>query len=242
MPTLEDALRQAMAEETAGLHAAPDLLERVVAGAGKRRRRLRLAAAALAVAAAAVPAGYVAAGSVATYPDRVTVTPAPEPPPIDDVPREPSKVPDLGDLGDGREFGHVKVGYLPEGLRWKNWSVDLGDSYSTSYDYAGDEDSGYCVQLYVYEDDAVVQITDEIQTMRAEKEGEDVTVGGRAGYYVVQEVGVDGTDGTPTLIVQLAERQWAEIFISPGYVADLGSMAKVKAEMWKIAEGLSSTL
>ncbi|GAB2933434.1 hypothetical protein [Nonomuraea fastidiosa] len=243
MPTLEEALRQAMAEETAHLQAAPDLLERVIAGTGSRRRRLRAAAAALAMAAAAaVPAGYVAAGSLATPPDPVTVTPAPEPPPIDDLPQEPSDPPSLGDLGDGREFGHVKVGYLPKGLRWKHRSLDFGDRYTTSYDYNGDENGYYCVQLYVYENDAAADVTDRIQALRDEKDGEDVTVGGRAGYYVVQGAGEDGGDGTPTLLLQLAERQWVEISISPLLVKDLGSMAKVKAEMWKIAEGLSSTL
>jgi len=154
----------------------------------------------------------------------------------------PSKTPDLGDLGDGREFGNVKVGYLPEGLRWSTWSLDFGHKYTTSYNYEGARNGYYCVQLYVYENDATPDVTDRIQMMRAEKEGEDVTVGGRAGYYVVQAVGEDGGDGTPTLMLRLGERQWVEILMSPAYVKDLRSMAKVKAEMQKIAEGLSSTL
>ncbi|MEV4800586.1 hypothetical protein AB0K18_11275 [Nonomuraea sp. NPDC049421] len=241
MPTLENELRRLMAEETADLHAAPDLLDRVVARTRSRRRRLSATAAALSVAViAAMPVGYVAAGSLANFPDQVTVTP--EPPAIDDTPPVRSDPPDFGDLGDGREFGHVKVGYLPKRLQWKHWSIDYGDAYSTSYDYKGDKNGFYCVQIYMYENDASLELTDRIEMYRSEGDGEDVTVGGRAGYLVIQNVGEDGMKGTPTLFVQLKERQWAEISFSPTYAKDLESATRVEAELRKIGQGLSSTL
>ncbi|XVQ87127.1 hypothetical protein ACQP2K_06835 [Microbispora siamensis] len=90
MSELESALRRAMADETAGLAIAPDLVERVVRGSDRRHRmRLRLVAvvAAVLVAAGAAPA-YVAL-----------------------VPRH--------QISTGKvlaEVGGVEVGYVPQGF------------------------------------------------------------------------------------------------------------------------------
>ncbi|MEV0594158.1 hypothetical protein [Nonomuraea cavernae] len=243
MPTLEEEIRRLMADETASLYAAPDLAERVMSSSRHKRRRAWAAAVAASVAlVAAAPVAYLTAGSVATTGDQVTVSAAPEPPAIDDTPPLPSDPPDLGDLGDGREFGHVKVGYLPERLRWSHWSVDSGDSYSTSYDYKGDKNGFYCVQIFMHEEAAIQQLGDRIQAYRDESDGEEVTIGDRTGYLVVQHVGEDGMKGTPTLFLKMADRQWAEIMFSPVYAKEFSGAEAVSAELKKIAEGLTSTL
>ncbi|MEU8247608.1 hypothetical protein [Nonomuraea sp. NPDC048916] len=243
MPTLDEEIRRLMADETASLHAAPDLLERVMRSSRNKRRRAWAAAVAAAVAVvAATPVAYLTAGSVATTGDQATVSAAPEPPPIDDTPPVPSDPPNLGDLGDGKEFGHVKVGYLPERLRWSHWSVDFGDRYSTSYDYKGDKRGFYCVQIFMYEEAAVQEIGDRIQGYRDEGDGEEVTIGDRTGYLVVQGVGEDGMKGTPTIFLKMGDSQWAEIMFSPTYAKEFSGAGAVNAELKKIAEGLTSTL
>ncbi|WP_214322683.1 hypothetical protein [Nonomuraea sediminis] len=242
MPTLEDEIRRLMKEETARLHAAPDLVERVMRSSRNKRRRAWTAAVAVSVAVVAAPVTYLTVGSVATTGEQVTVTAAPEPPPIDDTPPLPSDPPDLGDLGDGREFGHVRVGYLPERLRWSRWSVNFGDRYSTSYDYKGDKHGFYCVQIFIYEEAAAIQeVDDRIQAYREEKDGEEVTIGDRTGYLVVQDVGEDGMKGTPTLFLRMGDKQLAEITFSPTYAKEFSGAEAVTAELKKIAEGLTST-
>ncbi|MEU6798330.1 hypothetical protein ABZ907_42095 [Nonomuraea wenchangensis] len=248
MPALEEELRQIMADETARLHAAPDLAERVMRAAGGRRTRVRgvvLAAAAAVIAAA--PIGYVTLGSTATSGEppavvQPTTSATLEPPAIDDTPPVPSDPPDFGDLGDGKAFGHVKVGYLPDGLRWSNWSVDYGDHYTTSYNFDGDKHGFYCVQIFMYEDAAVQELDERIQRYRDEGDGEEVTIGDRTGYLVIQNVGEDGMKGTPTLILRMGDRQRAEIMFSPVYVKEFSGADAVTAELRKIAEGLTSTL
>ncbi|MCK2218743.1 hypothetical protein MF672_033855 [Actinomadura sp. ATCC 31491] len=165
-----------------------------------------------------------------------------EPPAVDDVPLTPSEPASLGDLGDGRAFGHVRVGYLPERLRWSRWSLDGGDRYSVSYDYAGDPGGFYCVQIFVYEDAAVQELDDRVRSYRDENDGEDVTVGGRPGYLVVQNVGEDGTKGTPTLFLTMGDGQRAEIMFSPAYAAGFSGDRAVTAELRRVGEGLTSTL
>ncbi|MER7361399.1 hypothetical protein [Nonomuraea wenchangensis] len=248
MPALEDELRQIMADETARLHAAPDLAERVMRAAGGRRTRVRgVALAAAAAVIAAAPIGYVTFGSAVTTGEppavvQPTTATTLEPPAIDDTPPVPSDPPELGDLGDGKAFGHVKVGYLPEGLRWSHWSVDHGDSYSTSYNFDGDKNGFYCVQIYMYEDATVQELDERIQQYRDEGEGEEVTLGDRTGYLVVQNVGEDGMKGTPTLFLRMGDRQRAEIMFSPSYVKKFSGDEAVTAELKRIAEGLTSTL
>ncbi|NBE95811.1 hypothetical protein FE391_19645 [Nonomuraea sp. KC401] len=251
MPTLEEEIRQLMADETGRLQAAPDLAERVMRFSHGKRKRVRAAALAASVAViAAAPIGYVTVGSVATTgPEPAisavpepTTSATPEPPAIDDTPPVPSPTPDLGDLGDGKEFGHVKVGYLPEGLRWSNRSLDFGDRYTTSYNLDGDKNGSYCVQIYMHEDAAVQEIEDRIQAHRDEGDGEEITVGDRTGYLVIQNVGEDGMKGTPTLFLRMGDRQRAEIMFSPVYVKEFSGAEAVGAELKRIAEGLTSTL
>ncbi|MDF2710285.1 MAG: hypothetical protein K0R62_5937 [Nonomuraea muscovyensis] len=246
MPTLEDEIRRLMADETARLHAAPDLLGRVMRSHRDRRRRARAAAVAAAVAACVIvvapPVAYLTAGSVHTIGEQSTLSAVPEPPAIDDTPPVPTEPPDLGDLGNGREFGHVKVGYLPERLQWSQRSLDLGDSYSTSYNFDGDRNGFYCVQIHMYEEEAVQEVGDRIQAYRDEEDGEEVTVGGRSGYLVVQHVGEDGGKGTPTLFLRTGDRQWAEIMFSPLYAEEFSGAEAVSAELKKIGEGLTSTM
>ncbi|SPL88157.1 unnamed protein product [[Actinomadura] parvosata subsp. kistnae] len=241
MAALEDRIRHLMAEETAGLHVPPDLGLRVMRSARRRRRRSVLAALATTVAVAGAAPFYLAAVAGSGPAPIVTETPPP-PPAVDDLPptgRPTQK--DLGDLGDGKAFGHVKVGYLPEGLRWQNWSVDFGDSYSTGYDYKGDKHGFYCVQIYVFEDEAVLEVDDRISIHRQEGEGQEVVIGDRTGYMVVQNVGEDGMKGTPTLFLDMGERRRAEISFSPVYAKDLRTSEAVDRELRKIAEGLTST-
>jgi hypothetical protein len=134
------------------------------------------------------------------------------------------------------------VGYLPERLRWSHWSVDYGDTYSTSYNYKGDKDGFYRVQIYMYEEAAVQEVVDRIQGYRDEDDGEEVTIGDRTGYLLVQHVGEDGMKGTPTLFLRMGEKQWAEIMFSPTYAKEFSGPEAVTAELKKIAEGLTSTV
>ncbi|GAA3008223.1 hypothetical protein [Streptosporangium longisporum] len=245
MLTLEDEIRRLMTEGTARMHAAPDLLGRVVRSSRIKRRRARAAVTAASVAALVVVAPSVAdltLGSPPTTGDRSTFPAVQEPPAIDDTPPAPTDPPDLGDLGDGREFGHVKVGYLPDGLRWSRRSVDLGDWYATSYNDKGDEKGFYRVEICMHEQENVRKVDDRVRAYRAEKDGAEVTVGDRSGYLVVQGVGEDGMKGTPTLFLRMSDRQWAEIRFSPVYAETFSGTEAVDVELKKIGEGLTSTL
>jgi hypothetical protein len=235
---LEDQLRQIMAEETARLHASPDLVERVVRSSRRKRNRGRIAtlATSLAVAAAA-PLYLVAAPGAVQTP---VVSETPEPPAIDDTPPARSEPPSLGDLGDGKAFKHVKVGYLPDGLRWSHWSLDFGESYTTSWNYDGDKNGFYCVQIYVYEGQSVRRIDDSVQAHRDEGEGEEVTIGDRTGYLIVEGVGEDGMKGTPTLFLNMGEQRRAMIMFSPVYAKKFRDAKAVDRELIKIAEGLTA--
>ncbi|MEQ4715545.1 hypothetical protein [Nonomuraea sp. B19D2] len=239
MPTLEEQLRQIMADETARLHAAPDLVERVVRSSRRKRLRGRIAALAtsLAVVAAAPLYLTVAQGGSVQTP---TVSPTPDPPAIDDTPPAPSEPPSLRNLGDGKAFKHIKVGYLPEGLQWSHWSLDFGDRYTTSWNYDGDKSGFYCVQIYVYEGRAVKEVDDRVQVHRDEGEGEEVSIGDRTGYLVVEGVGEDGMKGTPTLILNMGEQRRAEIMFSPTYAKKFADDKAVDRELNKIAEGLTA--
>jgi len=246
MSTLEDHLRQIMADETEKLRAAPDLVDRVLRSGRRKKQRVRFAALATSVAvAAAVVPSYLVLGpgsSVVQVPGpgepAVTAeTSQPDVPAIDDTP--PARPKELGDLGDGKAFGHVKVGYLPKGLRWDHWSVDFGDSYSTAWNYDGKASSFYCVQIYVYEGQAVQAADDLERTYRNKKKGKDVAVGGRTGYLVIRRVGEDGTKGAPTLFLNMGAARRAHVTFSSVYAKKLGA-AKTTRELKKIAEGLTA--
>ncbi|MFI6456801.1 hypothetical protein ACIBF6_35240 [Streptosporangium amethystogenes] len=253
MSIFEDDLRQIMANETARLRAAPDLVDRVLRSSRRKkanRVRFTALAAAVAVAGAAAPA-YRILGPDSVVPvsgpgERVVVSGpsqpgSTEPPAIDDTPLPvPSETADLGDLGDGRAFGRVRVGYLPDGLRWSHWSLDGGDRYTTSWNHDGDENGSYCVQIYVYEGQAVGEVDERVQAYRDEGQGEEVTVGDRTGYLIRQWVGEDGMEGTPTLILNMGEGRRAEVMFSPVYAKEFENAGAVDRELKKIAEGLTA--
>ncbi|MEW1846236.1 hypothetical protein AB0392_50480 [Nonomuraea angiospora] len=246
MPMLEDQLRQIMAEETARLHAAPDLVERVVRSSRRKRVRGRIATVATSLAVAAAVPLYLTAAPGAVQTSVVTETPDPSasetlgPPAIDDTPAPRSEPPSLGDLGDGKAFKHIRVGYLPDGLRWSQRSYDFGDSYTTSWNFDGDKNGFYCVQIYVYEGETVQEIDDSVQAYRDEGEGEEVNVGDRTGYLAVEGVGEDGMKGTPTLFLNMGEKRRARISFSPVYVKKFPNAKAVNRELIKIAEGLTA--
>ncbi|WP_433255683.1 hypothetical protein ACQPYK_15275 [Streptosporangium sp. CA-135522] len=245
---LEDDLRQIMAEETARLRAAPDLVDRVVRSSRRRktvRTRYVAMVAAVAVAGITVPTGLTlasgptAGGPAATASPDTTdhAVPQPfEPPPLP----TPSPTRDFGDLGDGKAFGHVKVGYLPDGLRWSNWSIDSGDEYTTAWNYDGDKNGFYCVQIFVYEDQSAQRSRDRVRSYRDESEGEEVTIGGRTGYLVTQWVGEDGGKGTPTMFLDMGPDRMAEIMFSPVFAKKLHTRKAVERELRKIALELTS--
>ncbi|MBG0815818.1 hypothetical protein [Planomonospora sp. ID82291] len=236
MPAFEDRLHRIMADATAGLHAAPDLTERIVRSARRRRKQNRIAALAASLAVAVAPPAYLTAAPGALSTPAVTETPAP--PAVDDTPLPQSAPPDLGDLGDGKAFGRVEAGYLPPGLRWSHWSVDNGDTYWTSWNRDGDAEGPYCVQITVFEDRAVQEFDDIVQAHRGEGEGGEVTVGGRKGYRALMGVGEDGMKGTPVLYLTMGERRRALIAFSPVYAEELGDAA-VDRELRRVAEGLT---
>ncbi|WP_030924314.1 hypothetical protein [Streptosporangium amethystogenes] len=253
MSTLEDDLRRLMGDETARLRAAPDLVDRVLRSSRRRkanRVRLSALAAAVAVAGAVVPVyrilGPDSVVSVSRPGGQVAVSELSqpgitEPPAIDDTPLPvPSETADLGDLGDGRAFGRVKVGYLPDGLRWSHWSMDRGDRYTTSWNHDGDENSFYCVQIYVYEGQAVEEVEERVQAYRDEGEGEEVAVDDRTGYLLRQGVGEDGMEGTPTIILSVGEGRRVEVMFSPVYAKEFKSAGAVDRELTRIAEGLTA--
>ncbi|MGC5013521.1 hypothetical protein ACLQ2R_22400 [Streptosporangium sp. DT93] len=256
----EDDLRKIMADEVERLHAPPDLLDRVLRASRKRKtHRIRLTALAAAVAVAGAgtplylalgpdastvgvpdPAGRVAA--TGTPDPSLTAVAVPEPPAIDDSGPPPQPEPrDFGDLGDGRAFGSLRVGYLPDGLRWSNWSLDRGEKYTTSWNYDGDENGAYCVQIYVYEGRAAQEADERVRGHREEGTGKEVTVGdGTTAYRVTEGVGEDGGKGTPTVFLSVGEGRRVTVMFSPDYAEDLGTDERVDRELRRIAAGLTA--
>ena len=247
-----------MANETEKLRVAPDLVDRVLrASRQKKTNRVRLTALATAVAVAgAVVPVYLVLGpnSVAVQgfglgePVAASETPRPDAtgqavpdPPHRRLPAHPSPTPDLGDLGDGRAFGRVEVGYLPAGLQWSHWSLDLGDSYTTSWNYDGDKKGFYCVQIFVYEGQTVREVDERVRAYREEKEGRDVTIGDRTGYLLRQWVGEDGMKGTPSIFLSVGEGRTVEVMFSSTFAKRLGGDRTVDRELKKIAAGLTAT-
>ncbi|WP_181957842.1 hypothetical protein [Nonomuraea longispora] len=87
------------------------------------------------------------------------------------------------------------------------------------------------------QDAAVQEIDDQIKRCRDEDDGEEVTIGDRTGYLVVQWVGEDGGKGTPMPFLRMGDRQRAEIMFSPGHAKEFSGAEAVGAELRKIAEG-----
>ncbi|MEV0144625.1 MULTISPECIES: PASTA domain-containing protein [unclassified Nonomuraea] len=143
---------------------------------------------------------------------------------------------DLGDLGDGRTFGGIHIGYLPDGLAWDKWSGKNGfgkKSYTTSFSPGGDGSQGYGVQVVVYEGQATQRVRDRIGALPS------VEVGGREGYLAhlteggeVAQKAADDTTATVGFFVR--DRLAVEAYISPVYAKKVDALAELK----KIAEAI----
>ncbi|GAA2865282.1 hypothetical protein GCM10010517_24600 [Streptosporangium fragile] len=155
-------------------------------------------------------------------------------------PEKVSMPQDLGDLGDGREFGGVEFTYLPGGLVWGEWSVKNGfgvASYSTSWKKPDLPAGHYSVQAVVYRGDAAVAVTERMKGYRGQG-AEPIKVGGRTAYLVNagEAVGTIEESGTPTLVWAVGKGLAVEVMMSPDYAGELGGEAP--AELRKIAEGV----
>ncbi|WP_188196996.1 PASTA domain-containing protein [Nonomuraea sp. SYSU D8015] len=148
----------------------------------------------------------------------------------------------LGDLGDGREFGGIRLGYLPDGLVWGKWSADKvigpGKSYTTSFDEPGTMQGGYDVQVFVAHGESAPQL---LATMPG-KGATVVDVGGRkaklAYLYRDDEIVPIGSDsGTPTIVWEPRDGLAVQIRMERHYAQKVDAVAELK----KIAEGIRAT-
>ncbi|MEV1248851.1 PASTA domain-containing protein [Nonomuraea sp. NPDC049750] len=148
---------------------------------------------------------------------------------------------DLGDLGDGRKFGGIHVGYLPDGLEWGKWSGKNGfgkTSYTTTFTEPGQEEGFYAVQVVVFADEASKQIAQQLATYS--KDGAEILdIAGKRAYLAkITEGGeVDSGPGdstTSTIGWTLREGLAVEVYISPDYAKKVDAAAELK----KIAEGI----
>ncbi|HUR08174.1 MAG TPA: PASTA domain-containing protein [Nonomuraea sp.] len=157
------------------------------------------------------------------------------------VSREPSVPQDLGDLGDGRKFGGIHVGYLPKGLEWGKWSGKNGfgkTSYTTSFVEPGQEKGFYAVQVVVFTDEASKQIAQRLTTYSS-KGAETPDIGGKRAYLAKVTDGgevaaEDGDLTTNTIGWTLRGGLAVEVYISPNYAKKVDA----KDELKKIAEGI----
>ncbi|MGW4644842.1 hypothetical protein ACWEN6_40495 [Sphaerisporangium sp. NPDC004334] len=152
---------------------------------------------------------------------------------------------DLGDLGDGRAFGGVRVGYLPEGLQWGKWSGKNGfgtTSYTTSWAESGLQPGEYSVQMVIYEGAAAKRERSKLKDYRADAKATRVNVHGSAA--VIATLGeaseITGDGGTPTILWSPGRGLMAEAMISPDYARKLGA-DHTGRELKKIAEAVRPT-
>ncbi|MBO3747203.1 PASTA domain-containing protein [Streptosporangiaceae bacterium NEAU-GS5] len=155
----------------------------------------------------------------------VIVSNAPtEPPQTVELPQ------DLGDLGDGRTFGGMHLGYLPEGLSWGHWSGKNGfgdKSYTTTFVVPGVPDGEYSVQVVVFTGAAAAN---------ASKKGDEVA----KNTYLASlgeggEVSKDPS-ATRTISRFLRPDFAVEVMMSPNYG---GKLDKADDELKKIAAGIT---
>ncbi|MEU7863573.1 PASTA domain-containing protein [Nonomuraea sp. NPDC049141] len=148
---------------------------------------------------------------------------------------------DLGDLGDGRKFGGIHVGYLPDGLEWGRWSGKNGfgkTSYTTTFKEPGQEEGLYAFQVVVFVDEASKQIAQQLA--RYPSEGAETTdIGGKRAYLTkVTEGGEVAAEGdnvsTSTIGWTLRKGLAVEVYISPDYAKKVDARVELK----KIAEGI----
>ncbi|MET8146568.1 hypothetical protein ABZU32_40200 [Sphaerisporangium sp. NPDC005288] len=152
---------------------------------------------------------------------------------------------DLGDLGDGRAFGGVRVDYLPERLQWGKWSGKNGfgeTSYTTSWDEPGALPGMYGVQMIVFEGDASKRVKALLHDHRNSEDAERVEVHGAQG--VIAKLGegseIDDDMGTSTILWMLKPDLAVEAMISPTLAERLGPKGVVR-ELKRIADGVHAT-
>ncbi|MEV4888474.1 PASTA domain-containing protein [Nonomuraea sp. NPDC055795] len=158
-----------------------------------------------------------------------------------------SALQDLGDLGDGREFGGIRVGYVPEGLSWGNWSGKNGfgeTSYTTSFDEPN-KDGAYSIQIIVYEGKAASSVDKRLAEFPGEG-AETVEIKGKKGYLVAlaedirvvkKEDQADPNMVTHTIGWRLRDGLAVEVMMSPFRAMKL-DRDQIKDEMLKVAEGI----
>ncbi|MGV9301747.1 MULTISPECIES: PASTA domain-containing protein [unclassified Nonomuraea] len=154
----------------------------------------------------------------------------------------------LGDLGDGRTFGGITLGYVPDGLAWGKWSNKWdgpsgGTSYTTTYDLPDEPNGYYGIQVFVHEGKAGARVDDTLKREGVER----VDVGDRRGYLGDIDEGGDydklGAQPrkepccTPTLGFRLTDDLAVEVAMSPSRAKEL-STEEITAELKKIAEGV----
>ncbi|WP_329089898.1 PASTA domain-containing protein [Streptosporangium sp. NBC_01469] len=148
---------------------------------------------------------------------------------------------DLGDLGDGRAFGGVRFGYLPEELVWGKWSVKNAfgtTSYSTSWRRSDVEDGAYAIQAMVFRGDAAAQMSKRMKNY-GRQGAELLKVGGRNAYLAPMEAFRIEEGRTLTLVWAVRKGLVVQVMMSPGYEKELGDRAK--PEIRKVAEGVAPT-
>ncbi|MEV0383236.1 PASTA domain-containing protein [Nonomuraea sp. NPDC050643] len=145
---------------------------------------------------------------------------------------------DLGDLGDGREFGGIRLDYLPEGLEWGKWSGKDGfgkHSYTTSFVKPGAEPGHYAVQAIVFEGEA----TEQLFANFPKKDAEAFDAGGRQAWLATLSEGGEAVahgseGGTLTILLELRDGLAVEVCVSPDYAKEVDGAVELK----KIAEGV----
>ncbi|RCG31851.1 hypothetical protein DQ384_10025 [Sphaerisporangium album] len=167
--------------------------------------------------------------------------------PTDDPANSAGNLPeDLGDLGDGRAFGGIRVGYLPDGLIWGKWSGKNGfgtTSYTTTYVTPEQLKSGeYSVQIVVFEDEAARRAKSRLRAYRNDPGATKVSVHGAGG--VVASLGegseVTANAGTPTILWFAKPGLAVEVMMSPVMSEGLGPKG-TERELKKIANGVRAT-
>lgn len=153
------------------------------------------------------------------------------------LPVDPAEPQDLGDLGDGRAFGGIRIGYLPEGLEWSRWSGKnrFGKtSYTTSFAPGGDDRDGYGVQVVVLKGEAAEAVERRLSTFPSTK------VNGRKAYLARHEAGrvveEPGELGTLTMGWFVRDALAVELYISPGYEKKIDARAEIR----RVAESISA--
>jgi hypothetical protein len=157
------------------------------------------------------------------------------------LPRAPMPQ-ELGDLGDGRTFGGIHLGYLPDGLEWGKWSGKNGfgkTSYTTSFVEPGIAYGEYSIQVVVYADKASKRITEKLSQFAGRKGVDMVDIGGKRAYLANltegSDVAAEGETGTtPTIGWTLRDGLSVEVFLSPDYAKKIDGSTELK----KIAEGI----